>query len=124
MASHHEARSPKVGSARRVPHRFRAVCPTSNPVICLPKRESDARPEVKVYYEDEKAALPFVYGILIGAVVGAAIALLAAPASGKRTRRKMLRQVLTAQRAAGERVDDWADELRSALKPRRRHLRL
>ena len=73
-----------------------------------------------MYYENERAALPFVYGILIGAVVGASIALLAAPASGKRTRRKMLRQVMTAQRAAGERVDD----LRSALKPRRRHLRL
>jgi gas vesicle protein len=73
-----------------------------------------------MYFEDKKNTVPFVTGLLVGALVGAGIALLAAPASGKRTRRKMLRQVVSAQRSAGERVDDWANEFKSALRAGRR----
>lgn len=76
-----------------------------------------------MYYEDSKSALPFVAGVLIGMVAGVGIGLLAAPASGKRTRRKMLQRVVRAQQKAGARVDDWADDLRSALKPIRRQFR-
>ncbi len=76
-----------------------------------------------MYYEESKGAFPFISGMLIGVVVGVGIGLLAAPASGKRTRRKMLRRVVSAQRAVGGRVDDWADDLRSALKPIQRQFR-
>ena len=76
-----------------------------------------------MYYEDSKSAMPFVAGLLIGVVAGVGIGLLAAPASGKRTRRKMLQRVVSAQRKAGARVDDWTDDLRSALRPIRRQFR-
>jgi gas vesicle protein len=74
-----------------------------------------------MYYEDQQTdSFSFFGGLIVGVVLGAGIALLAAPASGKRTRRRMLRQVVSAKRAAGEQVDDWADELRSALRAGRR----
>jgi gas vesicle protein len=76
-----------------------------------------------MYYEDSKSALPFISGVLIGAVIGIGIGLLAAPASGKRTRRKMLRRVVNAQRVVGGRVDGWAEDLRSALQPTQRQFR-
>lgn len=73
-----------------------------------------------MYYEENKSHLQFVAGLLIGAVIGAGVALLAAPAAGKRTRRRMLRGVTTARRKAGARVDEWADDLRRALRSERR----
>ena len=76
-----------------------------------------------MYYEDSKSAMPFVAGLLIGIVAGVGIGLLAAPASGKRTRRKMLRRVVSARDKAGAQVEDWTDDLRSALKPIRRQFR-
>ena len=76
-----------------------------------------------MYYEDSKSAMPFVAGVLIGIVAGVGIGLLAAPASGKRTRRRMLQRVVNAREKAGARVDDWRDDLRSALKPIRRQFR-
>ena len=76
-----------------------------------------------MYYEENRGAFPFISGLLIGAIVGVGIGLLAAPASGKRTRRKMLRRVVSAQRAAGDKVDGWADDVRRALTPIRRQFR-
>ncbi len=77
----------------------------------------------RMYFEDQKGTFNFVSGLVIGALVGAGIALMAAPASGKRTRRKMLRRVMNARRAAGEQVDDWAGDVRSAVRSGRRRLR-
>ena len=76
-----------------------------------------------MYFEDQKNTFNFVSGLIIGALVGAGVALLAAPTSGKRTRKKMLRRVLNARRAAGERVEDWTDDLRTAVRSGRRRLR-
>jgi len=76
-----------------------------------------------MYYEDQKNRFNFISGLVIGALVGAGIALLAAPASGKRTRRQMLRRVMTARQAAGDRVEDWTDDLRSAVRAGRKRFR-
>jgi gas vesicle protein len=76
-----------------------------------------------MYYEENKSHLHFVSGLLIGAVIGAGVALLAAPDSGRRTRRKMLRGVSTVGREAGNRVDEWAEDLRRALRVNRRRRR-
>jgi gas vesicle protein len=73
-----------------------------------------------MYFEEQKGTFPFVTGLIVGAMLGAGIALLAAPASGKHTRRKMLRRVMTTGSSAGDRVDDWANEFRSALRAGRR----
>jgi hypothetical protein len=77
----------------------------------------------RMYYEDPKNTFNFVSGLIIGALVGAGIALLAAPTSGKRTRRKMLRRVMNARQVAGDRMEDWTDDLRSAVRSGRRRLR-
>jgi gas vesicle protein len=75
-----------------------------------------------MYYEDQGDRFSFFGGLIVGVALGAGIALLAAPASGKRTRRRMLRRVVSAKRSPGGRMDDWADEFRSALRAgRRRH---
>jgi gas vesicle protein len=76
-----------------------------------------------MYFEDQKNTFNFVSGLIIGALVGAGIALMAAPTSGKRTRRKMLRRVMNARRAAGDQVEDWTADLRSAVRSGRRRLR-
>jgi gas vesicle protein len=46
-----------------------------------------------MYYEKESGALNFIAGLAIGAILGASVALLTAPQSGKRTRRKIVRVV-------------------------------
>src|SRR5687768_6689428 len=50
-----------------------------------------------MYYDDESGAVTFVAGLLLGAVLGASLALLAAPQSGKKTRRRILRAVSSAR---------------------------
>ena len=46
-----------------------------------------------------------------------------APATGKRTRRKMLQRVMEGRREIGEKVEDWADEVGSRLRRVRRRRR-
>jgi gas vesicle protein len=78
-----------------------------------------------MFFEEQKGQREFFSGLLIGAAIGAAIgssvALLVAPNSGKRTRRKMIQQVVSSRDAIGDRVEDWADEIGQRL---RRHKRL
>lgn len=64
-----------------------------------------------MYYEDESGAVKFFAGMVLGAVIGASLALLTAPQSGKRTRRRLLRAVTTARDSAGSRWRELADEL-------------
>ena len=49
-----------------------------------------------MYFEEEtnKGTFQFLSGLAIGALLGAGIALMVAPQSGKRTRRKMIKQVV------------------------------
>lgn len=72
-----------------------------------------------MYYEDEKGTFNFIAGVLLGAVMGASIALLAAPDSGKRTRRKLVRVVST----AGDQLEDWGDDLGEMISRRGRRRR-
>lgn len=76
-----------------------------------------------MYYEKESGALNFIAGLAIGAILGASVALLTAPQSGKRTRRQIERVVARARDAAG---DDWeqvAGEVRRAVRKGRRRVR-
>jgi gas vesicle protein len=77
-----------------------------------------------MYFEEEKGTFQFVSGLVIGALVGAGVALMLAPTTGKRTRRKMLQRVIEGRQELGDRVEDWADELGTRLRRvRRRHRR-
>jgi gas vesicle protein len=65
----------------------------------------------------------FVTGVLVGAVLGAATALLLAPASGEETRRLVRRRAKSIQRQAAAAWIGEREVARKALKRRRRALR-
>ena len=62
----------------------------------------------------------FVAGLLIGALVGAGIALLVAPSSGEETRRMIARRARRLAADARDRYDEARHELRQARERRRR----
>jgi gas vesicle protein len=74
-----------------------------------------------VYYEKESGSLNFVAGLAMGAVLGASIALLTAPHSGKRTRRHLVRAAEEAREQAGDNWDDVALRAERAVR-RGRHM--
>jgi len=57
----------------------------------------------------------FVAGLLLGAAIGATAALLSAPQSGQRTRRKLGRAAVEIRKSSGDRWDDVAEEVRNRV---------
>lgn len=74
----------------------------------------------------EDQLVGFVAGLLLGAAIGATAALLSAPQSGKRTRKKLGRTASHIRRNTGDRWDEVADEVKNrvddALKGARKRL--
>ena len=77
-----------------------------------------------MYYEKEPAgAFNFVAGLAIGAIIGASVALLAAPQSGRTTRHRIVRAVSDARQSAG---DEWlgaAKQMRRVVRRGRRRMK-
>ena len=77
--------------------------------------------------EEERPELPragvFAVGLAIGALLGAGVALLAAPQSGATTRRLLRRQVSDLTEDAGDVWGDLGAELRHVVNRGRRRLR-
>lgn len=63
-------------------------------------------------YEDDRQAFIFIAGVALGTLVGAGIALLVAPQSGRRTRRQIARAAEDIGDVARERMEDAGDEVR------------
>lgn len=63
-------------------------------------------------YTDDRDALSFVSGLALGVLVGAGIALLVAPESGRRTRRRLQRAAEDLGDSAAERLQDAAEDVR------------
>ena len=61
----------------------------------------------------------FLAGVIVGATVGAGVALLLAPQSGRSTRRRLMRQGRRVTRRGRNAWEDLADELRGAWERRR-----
>jgi gas vesicle protein len=76
-----------------------------------------------MYYEKNSRAFNFVLGLTLGTAVGAGLALLTAPRSGRRTRRRLGKVVSEATDTAGERWGELSDDLRSAVGPGWRRFR-
>jgi len=57
-----------------------------------------------------RPAMGFVAGILVGALAGAATALLLAPQSGQRTRRQIQHQSLKLREQASDKIDEAVDQ--------------
>lgn len=66
-------------------------------------------------YEDDARAFNFVSGLICGVAIGAGVALLMAPESGKRTRRRITRQAGHLREDASGRWEDIADEVRGRV---------
>src|SRR5690606_27742550 len=86
--------------------------------------EQPRQVEVGMYYDEEWRALSFVAGLTLGMALGAGVALLMAPQSGRRTRRQLAKAVASARDTAEDRFGEMADEVRSAVDAGRRRLRL
>jgi gas vesicle protein len=66
-------------------------------------------------YDHEPQVINFVTGLLLGAVIGAGVALLAAPQSGLRTRRRIKSTALTFRDSATDRFDDLAEDVKGKV---------
>jgi len=66
-------------------------------------------------YDHETQVINFISGLLLGAVMGASVALLTAPQSGRRTRRRIKKTAVTLRDSATDRWDDLADEVKGKV---------
>lgn len=76
-----------------------------------------------MYYEKESGAVNFIAGVAIGAVLGASIALLTAPQSGRRTRRHVLQAISDARESAGDNWQNVAGDVKRVVRRGRRRVR-
>lgn len=66
-------------------------------------------------YEDNARLVNFTTGVVCGAVIGAGVALLLAPDSGRRTRRKISRTAGEVRNQAGDRWDDLTEDVKGRV---------
>ncbi len=63
---------------------------------------------------DHGSTRPFAAGLILGALIGAGIALLVAPQSGEETRRLLRRRARKVADVAGDRYEDIKDRVKAA----------
>lgn len=66
-------------------------------------------------YDQEAQVFNFVSGLFLGAVIGAGVALLAAPHSGRRTRRRIRKVAGDLKHTASDRWDELADDVKERV---------
>jgi len=66
-------------------------------------------------YDSETNTINFLSGVILGAVLGAGIALLTAPQSGRRTRKRIRRVAGDVREGASDRLEDFADDVKSRV---------
>ena len=77
-----------------------------------------------MYYEERSSGISFLAGLVLGAAIGAGVALLTAPQSGRRTRKQLQRAAVGVRDSASERWGDFTGDVRSVVKSGRRRIRL
>lgn len=87
------------------------------------EERSDDELEDLVEHGGSSGTLGFIGGLLLGAVIGAGIALLVAPERGEVVRRHIRTRVQDMQDGARDRLDDWREEAGAQLRRKRRKLR-
>ena len=70
-----------------------------------------------------RGATMFVAGVMLGALLGAGVALLIAPQRGEATRRKIGSGWRNIRDDAAEQLGEWKDEARRELRRRRKQLK-
>lgn len=66
-------------------------------------------------YDHEGQVFNFLTGLVLGAFIGAGAALLTAPQSGRRTRRKIKKAASGVRHEAQDRWEDLADDVRERV---------
>ena len=66
-------------------------------------------------YDQEASSVRFVAGFLLGAIVGAGIALLAAPEAGTRTRKRIRRVAGELKESAGDHWEELATDVKDKV---------
>jgi gas vesicle protein len=66
-------------------------------------------------HDQNRQALSFIAGLLLGAVIGAGVAYLTAPQPGKQTRKRLKRAATGLRHSTADRLDDLADEVKSKV---------
>ncbi|MEQ8329154.1 MAG: YtxH domain-containing protein [Longimicrobiales bacterium] len=66
-------------------------------------------------YDHESQVVNFISGLLLGAVIGAGVALLTAPESGRRTRRKIKRAAGDIRSTTVDRLEDLAEDVKGRV---------
>jgi len=66
-------------------------------------------------YDDEAQVFNFVSGLVLGVFLGAGIALLTAPESGRRTRRRLRRAAGDIRENATDRWEELADDVKGRV---------
>ncbi len=66
-------------------------------------------------YDDEARLFNFLAGLVCGAAIGAGVALVLAPDSGRKTRKRIHRAAGDLRETASDRWEDLADEVRGRV---------
>ena len=66
-------------------------------------------------YDHESQVFNFIAGLVLGAVIGAGIAMLTAPDSGKQTRRRVRKMAGQLRRTAEDRLGDLSDDVKGRV---------
>ena len=77
-----------------------------------------------MYRDDSSEAVSFAAGLLVGTMVGVGLALLVAPQSGRRTRRRLARAIEGGVDDAGERWSELTEDMRDAVRSGRRRFEM
>lgn len=65
--------------------------------------------------DHERQVANFISGLLLGAVIGAGVALLTAPRPGRKTRKRLKRAATDVRDSAGDRLDQLAEEVKGKV---------
>ena len=65
--------------------------------------------------DQNRQALSFISGLLLGAIIGAGVAYLTAPETGRKTRKRLKRAAGDLRASASDRLDDLADEVKGKV---------
>lgn len=66
-------------------------------------------------HDHEREVANFLTGLLLGAIIGAGVALLTAPRPGRKTRRRLKRAAVDIRHGAADRLDQLADEVKGKV---------
>lgn len=65
--------------------------------------------------DQERQVANFISGLLLGAIIGAGVALLTAPRAGRRTRKRLRRAAADMRETASDRLDQLAEEMKGKV---------